>query len=99
MAAKKKTTPKKPPKASEMTPELSIDYSSAIKAIHAAKAAVISKFPTPMPGTKLVHVSGKKYIRYSPTGLTKQRATLAALDRAAAILHEAARGAKVLEQQ
>jgi hypothetical protein len=92
------TKKKTPPRASEMSQEISLDYSAAIKSLHGAKAAIAARFPLAPPGAKLAHVKGKTFLKYTPTGAAKRRACLAALDRAAALLHELAKGAKVLEQ-
>lgn len=93
MAAKK---PKKEVKASEMSPELSLDYSSVIRAIYNAKTALSNRFPIP-DGSKIQHLSGKKYIKYSPTASSTHKKSLNALDKAAELVHELAKQAKVKE--
>lgn len=93
MAAKKAKTAVKP---SDMSPELSVDYSEIIRAIYKAKQKLVAKFPMP-DGKTLVHASGRKSIRYSPTARSTHASSLRTLDRAAELVHDLAKQAKVLE--
>ena len=93
MAAAK---PKKPVKASDMSPELSLDYSGVIRAIYSAKTALANRFPIP-DGSAIQHLTGKKYIKYSPSAKSTHAKSLRALDKAAELVHELAKQAKVKE--
>lgn len=84
-------------KPSDMSPELSIDYSEIIRAIYKAKQRIVAKFPMPDGKKTLVHLTGRKSVRYSPTARSTHTKSLRALDKAAEYVHELAKQAKVLE--
>ena len=93
MATAKK---KKAVKASEMTRTIGVDYSDVIKTVHKAAQRFEAKFPIPN-GASTEHLTGKKYIRYSPTAKDTHAKVLRALNKASELIHELARQAKVLE--
>ena len=87
---------KKTPKPSEMHRAIGVDYADIIRTIHKAAQRFESKFPMPN-GKSTEHLSGKKYIKYSPTAKSTHAKVLRALAKAAELTHELARQAKVLE--
>jgi len=93
MATKKKAKAVKP---SEMTRSIGVDYSDVIRTIHKATQRFESKFPIPN-GKSTEHLSGKKYIKYSPTAKSTHAKVLRTLAKASELTHELARQAKVLE--
>ena len=93
MATKKASVKVRP---SDMSPELSVDYSEIIRAIYKAKQRLVAKFPMP-DGKTLVHLTGRKSVRYSPTARSTHAKSLRSLDKAAEYVHELAKQAKVLE--